>query len=388
MVGAGAAGLHLAVRLGEELPKARILLVDPGFGDLASRTFAFWFEGEPPLAEAIEHTWSTIRVTSAERSVERALGGYRYHVIGGARFRDECLGRLAARGGVHLHLGSADDVHSDDERARVTGAGLDATGRWAFDSRVDLEAVPAHPSENVVLTQRFLGWDVETDEDAFDPAAATLFDFRTDPGHDDVRFLYVLPYSTRRALVEHVALRPGGQKEALERYCVDVLGLDRYRIARIESGSSPLTDAVFPRRAGPRHLRVGIAGGRLKPSSGYAFTRIVEDSEAIVRSLVDHGHPFHDLPETNEAFRLLDGLFLRVMRHEPSRMKHVFLRLFERNPTQRVFRFLDERVGVEDVIALGSSLPPGPFARALASSQKLRLLNAVRKLKAPVEYEE
>lgn len=388
MVGAGAAGLCLALRLGEAFPDARILLVDPGFGDLAARTFAFWCEGEPPLVDAVERTWTRIRVASHERVVERDLDAHRYHVIGGVRFRDVCLERLAARGGVHLHLGAAEAVESDDDEARVTGARLDARARWAFDSRVDLAAVPAHPSEHVVLSQRFLGWELETDHDAFDPTVVTLFDFRTDAGRDDVRFVYVLPFGPRRALVEHVANRPGGEKEALERYVREVLGLERYGIVRMESGASPLTDAVFPRRAGPRHLRVGVAGGRLKPSSGYAFTRIVEDTEAITRSFLRHGHPFDRLPESNEAFRLLDGLFLRVMRREPHRMKHVFLRLFERNPPSRVFRFLDERVGLDDIVALGSSLPPGPFARALATSQKLKLLRAVSRLKEPVPYTE
>lgn len=387
LVGAGAAGLCLARGLAERFPAARILLVDPGFGDLAARTFAFWSEGPPPLAEAVERTWAKIRIASPERVVERELTAHRYHVIGGARFRDHCLAHLAARGGVHHHRGGAAAVVSDDVEARITGEGLWARARWAFDSRVDLAAVPAHPSENVVLTQRFLGWEVGTATDAFDPDVATLFDFRVEPGPDDVRFVYVLPFGPRRALVEHVSLRPGGEKEALAAYVRDVLGVAEPEILRVESGSSPLTDAVFPRRAGPRHLRIGIAGGRLKPSSGYAFTRIVEDSAAIVASLAAHGHPFDGLPETNEAFRLLDGLFLRVMRREPARMKQVFLRLFERNPPARVFRFLDERVGVEDVLALGSSLPPGPFARALAGAQKLRLVAAVSRLKEPVPYE-
>lgn len=388
MVGAGAAGLSLARRLGEAFPDARVLLVDPGFGDLAARTFAFWCEGEPPFAEAIERTWSRVRVASPERTVDRELDAHRYHVISGIGFRDRCLSALAARGGVHLHVGAADAVESDDDEARIRGEGLDARARWAFDSRVDLEAVPAHPSENVVLSQRFLGWEIETPDDAFDPEVVVLFDFRTDPGRDDVRFVYVLPFSARRALVELVTLRPGREKEALAAYVREILGVSRYDLVRVESGSSPLTDAVFPRRAGPRHLRIGVAGGRLKPSSGYAFTRIVEDAEAVTRSFLRHGHPLDHLPESNEAFRLLDGLFLRVMRREPGRMKHVFLRLFDRNPPKRVFRFLDERVGVQDIVALGSSLPPGPFARALASSQKLKLIRAVSRLKEPVEYVE
>ncbi|MCA9609063.1 MAG: hypothetical protein KC619_25855, partial [Myxococcales bacterium] len=185
MVGAGAAGLTLAMRLGEAFPEARVLLVDPGFGDLSARTFAFWCEGEPPLPMAVERSWSRIRVATPDRIVDRELTDHRYHVIGGLGFRDHALGALAARGRVHLHLGAADGIDGDDDVARVHAPDLDARARWAFDSRVDLEAVPAHPSENVVLSQRFLGWEIESAADAFDPEIVTLFDFRTDPGHDD-----------------------------------------------------------------------------------------------------------------------------------------------------------------------------------------------------------
>lgn len=383
LVGAGVAGLHLATELAARFPDARIALVDPGFGDLAARTLGFWCEGRPPLEDAVERSWSRIRIASEGRTIERALDAHRYHVIRGVRLRDACLARLAAHGGVHLHLGAAARVESREDGVRVEGpGGLDLRARWAFDSRVDLEAVPADPSRHVVLSQRFLGWEIEADHDAFDAEVATLFDFRTPTTERDVRFVYVLPFTPRRALVELVTLRPGGEREALGGYLRDVLGLERYDVLRVEHGTSPLTDAVFPRRAGARHLRIGVAGGRLKPSSGYAFTRIVEDSAAIVRSLAAHGHPFDGLPETPEAFRMLDGVFLRVMRREPARMPHVFLRLFERNPPSRVLRFLDERVGLDDVLALGSSLPPGPFARALAGAQRLRIAAAFRRLAA------
>jgi lycopene beta-cyclase len=39
-------------------------------------------------------------------------------------------------------------------------------------------------------------------------------------------------------------------------------------------------------------LAIGVNGGRIKPSTGYAFSRVQADSEAIVQSLLTHGHPF------------------------------------------------------------------------------------------------
>ncbi|HJL14246.1 MAG TPA: lycopene cyclase family protein [Sandaracinaceae bacterium LLY-WYZ-13_1] len=386
LVGAGCAGLSLAVQLSRAFPEARTLLVDPGFGDVDDRTFAFWCEGEPPLAGAVEHSWSRIRLAAPSRQVEGRLTRHRYHVIGGVGFREACFAALEGDGRTFLRLGRADEVVTEDHRAVVRGPGLEVHARWAFDSRLDGAEPPPDP-RHVAVRQRFLGWEVETEVDTFDPGEVVLFDFRTDQGEGDVRFVYVLPWTARRALVEHVAMHECDAKGALRAYLAEVHPGVPYRIARVEAGDSPLTDAPFVRRAGPRVLRVGIAGGRLKPSSGYAFVRIWEDAAAIVASLRDAGHPF-ELPADGPGFRLLDGLLLRVMEGRPASMPHVFLRMFERNPPDRVLSFLDERVGLSEVLSLGTRLPIAPFAEALSGSLRARIAEALRRLTAPIEYED
>ena len=52
----------------------------------------------------------------------------------------------------------------------------------------------------------FLGWEITTDADAFDPTVATFMDFRgRHPG--TASFCYVLPTTARRALVEIAAFQ-------------------------------------------------------------------------------------------------------------------------------------------------------------------------------------
>ncbi len=379
IVGAGAAGLSLALQLTEAFPARSVTLFDPGLGDLDNLTFAFWSPGEPPLTEAVSRSWSRVRVV-ADRTAEGALDAYRYHVIEGHRFGEIALARLATRPVSRVPV-AVTAIEPVEGGSFVVAGAARVFARWVFDSRLDLEAVPADPARNVALTQRFLGWEVETEADAFDDEAVTLFDFGVPQGRD-VRFVYTLPFSPRRALIEHVSHHAHDAREDLAAY-VAAMGLPPYRIVRREAGQSPLTDAVFPRRAGPRWLRVGVAGGRLKPSSGYAFVRIWEDSRAIVRSLAEHGHPFA-LPADPAGFALLDGLMLRVMRRSPARMGAIFLRLFERNPADRVLRFLDEAATLDEVLALGSSLPPGPFARALGEDLRGRVKAALCTLREPV----
>jgi lycopene beta-cyclase len=386
IVGAGAAGLSLAVQLSAAFADRTTILIDPGFGDVDDRTFAFWCEGAPPLAEAVEATWRHLRLVAADREVRGTLERYRYHVLSGVGFREACFARLAGDGRTFFRPGHAASLEEADHRVRVRGPdGLEVVARWVFDSR-PAEPVP-DPARHVMLRQRFLGWEVEAERDAFDPATVTLFDFRTPQGEGDPRFVYVLPFGARRALVEHVATRRGDAREALRRYLEETLGVGPYRVRRAEAGDSPLTDAPFVRRTGPRTLRIGVAGGRLKASSGYAFTRIWDDAAAIVASLRREGHPF-DLPPDPTRFRVLDGLLLRVMRDRPARMAEVFLRMFARNPADRVFRLLDEGVGASEILALGLTLPVAPFAEALGEASGRRLHAALAQLVAPIEYDD
>lgn len=372
------------MQLHRAFPDARLLLIDPGFADTDAKTYAFWSDRTPPFEAELERTWSSVRLATAQEVVVRPLHRYRYHVLRGAVFRRAATRELAAGGRTELLAARVRSVRDDGEVRTERGT---VRPLWTFDSRLRPDRVPADRHGHVALTQRFLGWDVRCDRDALDEATVTLMDFRTPQGRGDVRFLYVLPFDRRRALVEHVALHPNDEAEAIRAYLEDVLGVDRFTIERRESGSTPLTDVPFPRRTGRRILTLGIAGGRVKPSSGYAFTRIWEDGEAIVRSLATCGHPFA-LPAERQAYRFLDALLLRVLRHRPGAAPEIFLRMFARSPPDRVLALLDERAHLHEVLRLGLGLPAGPFLEAACREGAGWLRAAVARLTAPVPYDE
>lgn len=217
------------------------------------------------------------------------------------------------------------------------------------------------------LQLHFKGWEIETASDAFNPAAATLMDFRT-PQERETRFFYVLPFSPRRALVEFTAFADDRfsnteYAEALREYLADVLHIAEYRVVAEEQGVIPATDHPFPRRLGRRVMAIGTKGGRVKPSTGYAFVRIQHDSSAIIRSLIEHGHPF-DVPEDAQRYRLLDAVMLEMMDHYGDQLKPIFTAMFERNPIDRIFRFLDEESSPLENAQLIATLPPALFVQA------------------------
>jgi lycopene beta-cyclase len=149
------------------------------------------------------------------------------------------------------------------------------------------------------------------------------------------------------------------------------LGLQEYTILTEESGNIPMTDHPFPRRAGNRILNIGTKGGRVKPSTGYAFLRIQRDSAAIVHSLKSLGHPFH-LPKESYRYKLNDSLMLQLMYRRGDRMESLFTQLFRNNSIQRLFRFLDETASVSEMLQVMASIPPTPFFLAWIKTKLLR----------------
>jgi lycopene beta-cyclase len=104
-------------------------------------------------------------------------------------------------------------------------------------------------------------------------------------------------------------------------------------------------------------------GGRVKPSSGYAFERIQQDSAAIVRSLLQVGHPF-GIPPDSRFFGLCDSLMLQVMFRHGERLKPIFTAMFQKNSIRRIFRFLDGRTFPLESLALMASMPRRLFLAA------------------------
>ncbi len=70
-------------------------------------------------------------------------------------------------------------------------------------------------------------------------------------------------------------------------------------------------------------MAIGIQGGLAKATTGYAYTRIQNDSAAIVASLMDCGHPFAVPGVTRPGYGLLDSVMLQVMLTRRPASSHV-----------------------------------------------------------------
>ncbi|QHJ08203.1 lycopene cyclase family protein [Hymenobacter busanensis] len=369
LAGGGAAGLSLAYHISQEprLRHKRVLLLEPAAKDQNDRTWSFWTD-EPTLFDAIVAAeWRQLAFRSPQLDVVRPLQRHRYCTVRGIDFYRFVRAELAKRPEQFTWVPTTVDSLENGAMGVVacTPQG-EFTARYAFDSR---PPQLLHDPKYRYLWQHFVGWEVETDYDAFDPDTPVFMDFRVPQGHE-CRFVYVLPFSKRRALVEYT-LFSGAQlprheyEDALRLYLQAFLAGRTYRIIETEAGAIPMTDQPFADRSGTNIVHLGTRGGRVKASTGYAFRRMQQHAARLTAALAATGRLPADLTGDQWQFRLFDTLLLDIMQRQGETTRDIFAELFAHNPVERILDFLDERTSWADNLRIMNSVKPWPFLRSI-----------------------
>lgn len=372
LLGGGAAGLSLALALTRSPLRDRsILIVEKDEKKTNDRTWCFWSDAPSPFDGIARRVWTRLRFLAPAADRTWDLPPFRYVMLRGLDFYEHARRELGQHNVTFLR--GEGEVEDGVDSARVTvslptGDLSTFQAAYVFDSRPPVNRMdnPTCRPYNF-LKQHFLGWEVETERPVFDPETVTMFDLRT-PQRGGITFFYVLPFAPTRALVEYTLfsadlLPPADYETALRGYLAEQ-GAGAYRILESERGVIPMTDRPFPLRLGRRILAIGTRGGRVKPSTGYAFARIQRDSARIVASLVRRSHPFA-LPPDPLRFRLHDSVMLDLLAKEPQLGRAVFTAIFTKNPIQRVLKFLDDRTAWWEDLPIMVAHDPRPFLRAI-----------------------
>ncbi|WP_255308125.1 lycopene cyclase family protein [Streptomyces marincola] len=371
VIGAGAAGLTLAHRL-VETAGAEVVLVTAPPGPLrpAERTWCWWEAPGGPYDDALVTSFHRLRVHGRAGDVaDRAPRRLRYKMLRSGGLETLVRDRLANRSAFREVTATVTDVRdAPGGGAEVRGTGPEGRpvllrARWAFDSRPP----PRLPRARTTLFQHFRGWFVRTPHAAFEPGVADLMDFRVPQPPRGVAFCYVLPLGTHEALVEYTEFSPAplpreAYERALRHYTRHLLALPEPRITATEAGVIPMTDGVFPRRAGTALFRVGIAGGAARPATGYAFAAAQRQSRAVAAALRAGLPPVPPHPHSTRS-RAMDAVLLAALDTGRVRGADLLARLFHEVPTERLLRFLDGDTHWWEDIAVGLRTPARPMLR-------------------------
>ncbi|MBP6397926.1 MAG: hypothetical protein KA340_08600 [Saprospiraceae bacterium] len=365
IIGAGAAGLSLADRLCDPaFAGFNILVIDKEIKTGNDRTWCSWYKKPNRYDFLAQKRWKTLHfVGPGGEHIKLDPAPYDYRMLLSAPFYQHIHDRIEKSNHVHFIQAA---YHSHHEKEGIVEVVTDQ-GSYAckhlfssvFTGEIDKK-------KHVYTDQHFKGWVIETPTPAFDDTACTFMDFSIDQG-DEVRFMYVLPHSPTKALVELAVFSTTlwSQKDydkVVGDYIQTHLGLTDYQITETEFGIIPMTSYPFEKNNSPLVTHIGSAGGAVKASSGYAFDRIQVHSDAIAQCILKGEAPGHASRVFKARHKLYDATLLQVLDKKRYRGADFFLTLFQRNPASRVFDFLNEETTLWEEVQLMAGSPKHIFA--------------------------
>lgn len=363
VVGGGLAGQLCLHALSARAPGLRVALVEraPSLGgnqtwcchasDLGASAASTWFGSLvdaswpgyrvsfPGFERALAGDYLCLRSSSLALASERVLQRRGWSFVAG-----EAVTELAAR---HVRLSSGTTLTAD--------VVLDARGG-------DLARY-----HGCAGYQKFVGWEIEVEDNCGLPTSPLLMDATVDQ-IDGYRFVYVLPFSPTRFLVEDTyfsrsrSLDLTAVRARIDGY-LRMRGVRKHTLVREEAGVLPMP---WARRPGDDALAIGYRGGFFHPGTGYSLPRAMLVADALARAA--KAVPADRL--AGAATQTLDGLrasfatddrFARLLNRlafrwvPPERLRdRVFERVYQL-PASTLARFYAGRTSWRDRFALASA---------------------------------
>lgn len=364
IIGAGLSGLSLVLEIlnSPVVASKSILILEKSLKNYPNRTWCFWEESGVNTFQHLVHCqWNKAEFILNDRTHVSELSPFNYKMIRSETFRDYAFKKIRNSSNVKLLEADIDSISRLDSKMEVQSSSGKFSADLVFDSRFDINILNSYNGH--VFYQQFTGWFIETEKPVFDPEKARLMDFRASQ-RDEVAFFYVLPEAANKALVEFTLFtqKPRPQnyfKEALKTYISQNFNTG-YHIQNWEYGNIPMTDFPFyPNKNGV--IPIGTAGGCSKTSTGYTFTFIQKQVKNIVSSLSE-GKVYQ--MEDRGRFNLYDRILLNILNSYPEKGADIFFTMFEKNPAEKVLRFLNNESTIPEEINLFSRMPIGLFSKA------------------------
>lgn len=378
IAGGGCSGRSLAVRMLPYLKAAnkRVLLVDKVSKKDNDRTWCFWEKHADVFEPAVHRKWSHLTFAGSYNRQNLDIRPYQYKMIRAVDFYAYTDEQLSGSEHISIVQGNVEDITADDKQGYVKIDGLTFSADYVFSSIPRIQE--KKPERYQYLLQHFEGWVIETKAAVFNPERATLMDFNMSQ-EAGTTFVYVLPLSSTRALVEYTIfseneLPAAAYTAALKQYISEQLHCDDYEIKEREKGVIPMSDHPIKQQEG-RIIYLGTAGGFTKGSTGYTFRFIQKHTAAIVEELLKSGTP-HVARVSSKRFDLYDATLLHLLSSRRLSGKTIFSTMFKKNKPAQILKFLDNETSLIEEISIFSTLQKREFSLALVN-RTLKLMKTI-----------
>ena len=342
-----------------------ILLLDEKPKKTNDRTWCFWDDNHGSWESIIHKKWNSALFANEEFRIDIDLKPYQYNQIRGIDFYNFVLNYISKQENVTFENQKVIDYEESADLITLQTETDFYTCDQLFNSILDPYEVE-NQTQYPLLQQHFIGWFVNSKEEAFNPEQATFMDFSVEQ-KGNTRFMYVLPTSKTEALLEytlfsHKHLDTTEYESEIRNY-LQKLGVTQYEILEKERGSIPMTCFPFWKNNTVRLINIGSAGGWTKGSTGYTFKNSDKKSSELVRFLETESdfRKFHKISK----FWFYDLLLLDILHRKNELGSSIFSALFKKGNPKLIFKFLDEETTLKEDIQVILKCPKRLFIKAL-----------------------
>jgi len=369
IVGAGAAGLWVALEMLHQgvLKDNRLLIFEADQDKGKDRTWCFW-EREtlqnPHLRKLVTHSWSRVSFRTDNR-VGNGLSPLLYYYVESSDFYAYAKSSLEGHKNVSFiyervnrYLSTQNNIELTTNQYRTVKADRVFTSVFK----------PFFHLPEIDFWQSFVGFWVTFEDEVFTADQFTLMDFDI-PQDDAVRFVYMLPVSKSKALIEvtqfHDNAIDAQKAEKLIRNVARKFAA-HFTLGDKEQGKIPMSQILetqYLEHHDERITPIGTVSGAIKPSTGYGFLEMKRRAgiiaERIAADEVVNGF------KRSPRFKFYDRLLLAILKSEPARGKQIFSALTKGVSPQLLFKFLDEKTSVFEDFKIFNALPVPLFLKYL-----------------------
>jgi len=360
--GGGASGLLLSNALlsDKHFNDKKILIIEKDSKTDNDKTFGFWNDKESVLDNIVFKEWEYAEFRDSNSHNSFLLSPYKYKMIKSNEFY-LYIGDKISKASNFTYLNSTvNEIDKVNNKVKTDDGEFSSS--IIFSSIYNEVSFKKYP----LLKQHFIGWTIETKNENFDDNKITFMDFSVDQ-KDEIRFMYILPFSKNKALIEYTLfsgeiINDDEYEKEIKTYLKkkDILN---YSIVEKEKGMIPMTCYPFFENNTDTYFQIGTAGGWSKPSTGYTIKNSIEKIDIIINSLKQN-KPLSKIRFKNR-FWYYDLLFLDVLIASKGKGSQVFSDLFKNNDPIKIFKFLDEKTSVMEELSIFLSVDIKTFVRSL-----------------------
>ena len=265
--------------------------------------FGFWLtDWMKPFENIIEKKWYEWKIGNKNINVTHINIEKPYCVISFKNWKNFCLNTKSK-----LDIKNKKVVKYISKKNYfkiITNDNKEYYAEKIYDSRSAKE-------KNGELLQHFLGVNLTTEDNIFNEKKLTLMHFTNE--NNILHFIYILPFSHNKALVESTVFSKetfddSWYRERIKNY-LKLNNIINFKETSMEKGVIPMFFAEEKKSTNSNIINIGIRSGACKPSTGYAFSFLIKQIQQLKKSNYNYVN-VHKFLE-----RKMDKIFINFLKN-------------------------------------------------------------------------